>query len=59
MSKKITWDKVREAFKKSHPKLDKRVLHWQPYSFATIVLMFDNGRKATYNYDTKLLAYIN
>ena len=23
MSKKITWDKVRDAFKKSHPKLDK------------------------------------
>lgn len=58
MSKKITWEKVRESFKSSHPKLDKRVLYWQPFSYATIVLSFDDGSKATYNYDTKKLVYI-
>lgn len=53
MKKKVKWDDVRQDFKRAHPKLHKRVIYWRPHSFATILLHFDDGSKATYNYDTK------
>ena len=59
MDKKVTWADVRADFKQRRPKLHKRVIYWRPHSFATILLHFDNGSKATYNYDTKQLAYLN
>lgn len=59
MSKKVTWADVRADFKQRRPKLHKRVIYWRPHSFATILLHFDDGSKATYNYDTKRLTYLN
>ncbi len=53
MSKKITWNKIREDFKINYPKYHKEVDYWRPHDFATIILYFKDGRKATYNYDTK------
>ena len=53
MSKKITWNAIFQDFKKNNPEYAKRVWHWQPYDYATVVLYLSNRNKATYNYDTK------
>lgn len=53
MSKKITWDVIFRDFKKNNPEYAKRVWHWRPHDYATIVLYLNNRNKATYNYDTK------
>lgn len=58
MSKKITWEYIRSDFKKNHPRLHKRVIYWRPYDYATIVLYFADGEKATYDYDTKEVKYL-
>lgn len=59
MSKKITWEKIRDEFKRCHPRLHKRVSYWRPYDYATIVLYFKDGEKATFNYDTKEVMYLS
>lgn len=53
MRKKVKWEDVRADFKQKHSELHTRVIYWRPHSFATILLHFDDGSKATYNYDTK------
>lgn len=52
---KITWDKVYEDFRLHHPKLEKKVLGYYPHDFATILLIFPDQVRMTYNYDTKEL----
>lgn len=58
MKKKVTWQVVMDSFKKEHPILKKKVIGWRPYNFATIILTFKDGEKATYNYDTKEVVYL-
>lgn len=53
MSKKITWNTIRQDLKNHHPKISKSVVYWRPYNFATIVLYLNTGELATYNFDTK------
>lgn len=50
---KVTWDAIFKDFKLKHPGKAKKVLGFQPYSYATIVLIFPNRIRETYNYDTK------
>ena len=54
--KKITWDVIFRDYKSHYPKGCKDVLHFQPYAFATILLIFQGGERMTYNYDTKNLS---
>lgn len=56
---KLTWDDVYRDFRKRHPRLAKDVLGFEPYGFATILLMFPNRVRMTYNYDTKKATTIN
>jgi hypothetical protein len=58
MAEKITWAKVYEDFKLKFPNLKKEVLHWHPYTYATVKLYFKDGRKATYNYDDRKFTYL-
>lgn len=51
--RKVTWRMIYTDFKQLHPNLKKEVTYWHPHEFATIMLYFKNGDKATYNYDTK------
>ena len=55
MSNKLTWKKIYDDFRQRHPTLRKHVMHWQPYSYATIVLRMDDGCEFTYNYDEHML----
>ena len=50
---KVTWKDVLEDFKRRHPNLAKLVTDYRPYSFATIIIWFSDGKTMTYNYDTK------
>ena len=52
---KITWKKVFEDFKERWPSLRRKVIHWQPYNYATIIIYFAEGERSLYNYDTKCL----
>lgn len=56
--KKITWDVIFQDYKSHNPKRAKEVLRFQPYDFATILLIFQSGERMTYNYDTKNLKVI-
>lgn len=56
MSNKVTWNKIYKDFKTKHPKFAKQVLGFAPHSYATILLLFPNGVRKTYNYDTKELS---
>ena len=51
--RKITWQKIYEDFKAQYPKMCKKVVHWQPHDYATIILYFNDGKKKLYNYDTR------
>ena len=55
MSEKITWNGIFEDFKQRHPKYAKRVAGFAPRGTATILLMFKDKVRRTYNYDTKEL----
>lgn len=50
--KKVTWHMVYTKFKKTHPRLSKMVLRFQPYDYAEILIYLKDGSKLTYNYDT-------
>lgn len=58
MAQKITWKVIRDDFKQRHPTLHRQVMYWRPHDYATIVLYFTDGTRATYNYDTKQTKYI-
>lgn len=47
---KLSWNTIYTDFKSRHPRLSKMVTYWCPYNFATIMIYFSDGRKATYNY---------
>lgn len=53
MADKVTWNDVYKDFKKRYPKKGKEVLGFQPHSYATIRLIFPDGIRMLYNYDTK------
>ncbi len=50
---KLTWEMIYQDFKKMHPRSAKTVMGFQPYNYATILLIFPNRVRKTYNYDTK------
>ena len=52
---KITWVDIFLDFKLRHPKYGGRVLHYQPYGYATIFLIIQGVGHMSYNYDTKEL----
>lgn len=53
--KKITWEVIRDSFKKRYPKKHKEVIYWRPHQYGTIKLYFKDGRTGTYNYDERKL----
>ena len=55
---KLTWNDVYKDFRKLHPTLAKKVLGFEPHSYATILLIFPDRERATYNYDTKRMERI-
>lgn len=59
LSKKVTWLYVYEDFKKNHPDMKKDAPDFRPYNYATILLYFVDGRRMTYNYDTKKLTLVD
>ena len=56
--KKLTWEDVYRDFKSRHPKLGKTALGFEPYSYATILIMFPDRVRRTYDYDTKKLIIV-
>ena len=50
---KLTWNDVYKDFRKRHPTMAKRVLGYEPHSYATILLIFPDRERMTYNYDTR------
>lgn len=53
MATKVTWNDVYKDFKKRYPKKSQTVLGFQPHSYATILLIFPDGLRMLYNYDTR------
>lgn len=51
--KKVTWDDIYKDFRSRHPRYAKKCLGFKPHDYATILLMFPNRERATYNYDTQ------
>lgn len=58
MSNKLTFKEIYKNFKLVYPNLHKTVAHWRPYNYATIFVVFEDGRKATYNYDEGRLRFL-
>lgn len=56
--KKLTWEAVYKDFRDRHPKLGKTALGFEPYGYATILIMFPDRVRMTYNYDTKKLTIV-
>lgn len=56
---KITWDVIYKDFRHNHPKLKQRVLGYESYDYATILLVFPDRIRMTYNYDTKELKILS
>ena len=50
-NRKVTWNTIREDFKKYYPRQSKRVCEWRPHSYATIKLWTRDGLVMLYNYD--------
>ena len=55
IAKKITWEVIFQDFRLQHPKLATKVLKYDAYDYATILLVFHDGLRMIYNYDTKEL----
>ena len=55
IKKKITWDDVYKDFRQHFPKRVKNVNGFKPHDYATILIFFSDGSRATYNYDTKII----
>ena len=56
---KLTWKDVYSDFKVHHPKLAKTCLGFEPHSYATILLIFPERVRMTYDYDTKKLTKLS
>lgn len=50
---KITWEVIFKDFKNRNPRIAKKALGFQPYSYATIIISFPDRVKMIYNYDSK------
>ena len=50
MSKKITWLKIYNDFRKRHPNMRKEVIHWCPKDYLTIELWLKDGSRLNYYY---------
>lgn len=50
---KVTWNDIYKDFKATHLKLSKKCLRFEAYDYATILLIFPDRVRMTYNYDTK------
>lgn len=59
MRKKITWNMIYRDFKTRFSEMNKEVMHWCPYDFATIVLWMKDGRRALYNYDNQTVTFVS
>lgn len=59
MNDKVTWKDIYKEFRDGHPNLKKRVTHWQPFDYATIIMRLDDGRKMIYNCSIKRCYFIN
>lgn len=58
MRHKITWNTIRNDFKNQHPTLHKEVAHWRPHDYSTILIYLKDGKKITYDYDTKEIKFL-
>ena len=58
MSKKITWKDVYERFRLTYPRLCKSAVDYRPHNVATIIIYFEDGLKATFNYDEPRLKFL-
>lgn len=58
MSDKVTWKKICDDMKETHPSLKKEIVYWRPHNYATILVYLKDGRKCTYNYDSKRCRYL-
>lgn len=56
--RKVTWRMIFTEFKEKYPTLRKRVWHWCPYGYLTIVLHLDNGDRITYDYLNKKIDFL-
>ena len=59
----VTWKMVYTDFKSRFPNLCKKVIWYEPHSYATIVITIIDDtdsytRDITYNYDTKEVKFI-
>lgn len=48
---KVTWQAIRDDFKRHYPSQSKRVHDWRPDGYATIKLWTRDGLIFRYNYD--------
>lgn len=56
--RKVTWKDVYEDFKRRFPRRRSEVLHWHPYDVGTILLYFEKGVRARYEYDRHELKFV-
>lgn len=54
MREKMTFEDVYKLFRTRFPNLSKEVIHWRPYSFGTILVYLEDGRKMTYDVTTNI-----
>ena len=59
MNKKVTWNIIREDFKRRYPKLNKEVMYWRPHDYATIFIRFKDLSEGLYNYDEHRFTFTN
>ena len=56
--RKVTWRKIFTDFKNRHPHLSSMAVDYCSYDYATILIYFKDGLKATYNYDLKRAKFV-
>lgn len=58
MRRKITWTMIYKDFKNHHPTFYKEAAYWRPHNYSTILIYLKDGKKITYNYDTKGIQFL-
>lgn len=58
MRHKITWNMIRNDFKNRHPTFHKKAIYWRPHDYSTILIYLKDGKKITYDYDTKEIKFL-